>query len=175
MLPHRRAAYNLAMWLTSSRADADDVVQDAFVRAWRAFDRMHTDHPRAWLLTIVRNTAYRHLQNRNRMFNVVSLDDALQQRGRDSAPLLELAADEPSAEAEMIRAAEGAAVIAALKTLPVALREAIVLREMEGLSYREIATVMDTPVGTVMSRLSRARVELRKALARRAEEDNRAL
>jgi len=175
VLTHRDAAYNLAMWLTASRSDAEDVVQDTFLRAWRAFGQLRGDSPRAWLLAIVRNTAYRHLQNRSRMFNVISIDEAASHRDRGGTIPQEIADDGPGAENLLIEAAEQAAVRTALSQLPVALREAIVLREMEELSYREIAIVMDTPIGTVMSRLSRARSELRKVLLARMREDDRAL
>lgn len=175
LLPHRLAAFNLAMWLTSSRADADDIVQDAYVRAWRAFDQIRGGSPRAWLLTIVRNTAYRHLQTRNRMFNVISIDDGMNPQSREGVRPLDIADETPDAEALAIRDSDKAALLAALAKLPIVLREAIVLREMEGLSYREIAAVMETPIGTVMSRLSRARAELRKVLIEHQEGGSRAL
>jgi RNA polymerase sigma-70 factor (ECF subfamily) len=176
LLPLRDCAFNLAVWLVSSRADAEDVVQDAYVRAWRAYGTVRGPSVKAWLLTIVRNTAYRHLHNRSRQSNVVSLDDAWRGSERADGPALrEPASDADDAEACLIRSDERDALMAALATLPVALRETIVLREMEDLSYREIADVMATPVGTVMSRLHRARADLRKALAGPGKERHRAV
>jgi len=175
-LPHMDAAYNLALWLVRSRADAEDVVQDAYLRAFRAFHTLAGDDIRPWLLTIVRNVAYRALSNRGRAAtNVISLDGALSGRDDESAAL-EVASDEPSAEMQLIGKGDQALVHTALAELPPAFREVIVLRELEGLSYQEIAKVATIPVGTVMSRLSRAREQLKDRLtALIATEDKNAL
>jgi RNA polymerase sigma-70 factor (ECF subfamily) len=163
VLPHRDAAYNLALCIMRSAADAEDVTQEAMVRAWRALTQLRSGSARTWLLRIVRNTAYTHLDRRKRTMNVVPLDHATRRRDQEGRSL-ELADAAPNAETELIRADEQAALAAALDALALHLKETIVLREMEGLSYREIAAVTEVPVGTVMSRLARAREQLRRAL-----------
>jgi RNA polymerase sigma-70 factor, ECF subfamily len=158
------AAFNLAFWLVRSRADAEDIVQEAYLRAFRAFDGFRGGDMRPWLLAIVRNTAYRWLSNRRRSGTVISLEEAFAEGGGQSVD--EIASDEPTAEERLIGAAERDYVLRALAELPPAFREVLVLREIEGLAYREIAEVTGVPVGTVMSRLSRGRGELRKVLTR---------
>lgn len=175
-LPHMDAAYNLALWLVRSRADAEDVVQDAYLRAFRAFHTLTGDDVRPWLLTIVRNVAYRALSNRGRAANVISLDGSLPGRDDHESAAFEIASDEPSVEMQLIGKGDQALVHAALAELPPAFREVIVLRELKGLSYQEIARVAGIPVGTVMSRLSRARDQLKQRLtALIATEDKNAL
>ena len=168
-LAHMPSAYNLAYWIVRNRADAEDVVQDAYLRAFRAFATCTSEDVRPWLLTIVRNVAYRWLSVRSRTANVVSIEDALS--SRHDGP--ELATDQPTAEDLLIARGDQAMVRRALGELPSAFREAVVLRELEGLSYQEIARVMDIPVGTVMSRLARARDQLRERLARLMAEENK--
>jgi len=163
-LPCTEAAFNLAFWLVRSRADAEDIVQEAYLRAFRAFDGFRGGDMRPWLLAIVRNTAYRWLSNRRRSGTVISLEEAFAEGGGQSVD--EIASDEPTAEERLIGAAERDYVLRALAELPPAFREVLVLREIEGLAYREIAEVTGVPVGTVMSRLSRGRGELRKVLTR---------
>jgi len=119
----------------------------------------------------VRNTAYRWLSNRRRSGSVVSLEEAFAGNANDGSGVSELAADEPSAEDRLIGAAERDYVLRALAQLPPAFREVLVLREIEDLSYRDIAEVTGAPIGTVMSRLSRGRGELRKVLTRLLEKD----
>ncbi len=154
VLPLLPSAYNLARWLTRSAHDADDVVQEAFLRAYRFFPSFRGTDARAWVLTIVRNACWTFLRA---------------SRARESAaPLEEL--DEPadtaaSAEEDLVRRAEGARLSRALDELPAEFREVLVLRELEELSYREIAEVVGIPAGTVMSRLCRARRRLQAALA----------
>jgi RNA polymerase sigma-70 factor, ECF subfamily len=156
LMPHLDASYNLARWLMRSPHDAEDVVQEAYLRAFRAFDRYRGGDARAWLLRIVRNACYAWLR---------------QQSGARGAAVdvdvAELAGD-PAAEpeAQIIRRADGEVVRRALEELPVPFREALVLRELEGLSYKEIAEIADVPLGTVMSRLARARRLLAEALGR---------
>ena len=168
-LPCMEAAYNVAFWLVRSRTDAEDIVQEAYLRAFRAFDGFHGEDIRPWLLAIVRNSAYRWLNNRRRSGSVISLEEAFADGAGDDMD--QLATDEPSAEARLIGAAERDYVLRALAELPPALREVLVLREIEDLSYRDIAEVTGAPIGTVMSRLSRGRGELRKVLARLIEKD----
>jgi RNA polymerase sigma-70 factor (ECF subfamily) len=171
VLPHMEAAFNLAFWLVHSRPDAEDIVQEAYLRAFRAFEGFRGEDMRPWLLAIVRNCAYRWLSNRRRSGNVVSLEEAFAGNAGEEPGEYQLAADEPTAEQRLIGAAERDYVLRALAELPTAFREVLVLREIEGFSYREIAGVTGAPVGTVMSRLSRARGELRTALTRLIEKD----
>lgn len=164
-LAHMDAAYNLAFWLVRERADAEDVVQDAFLRAFRAFDTMTGDDIKPWLLAIVRNVAYRWLSLRKRRTNVIPLDGVLPGADRDApGPAFEIASDAPSPEDMLLGRADQALVHRALDRLPPAFREAIILREMEELSYRDIARITEAPIGTVMSRLARARDQLKEEL-----------
>jgi len=168
-LKHLEAAYNLAFWLVRSRPDAEDVVQDAYLRALRGFQNFHGDDMRPWLLAIVRHTAYRWLNNRRRAGNVISLEEAYEAAAIRSPG--EVADSEPNAEARLIGAAEQHYVVRALGELPPAFREVLVLREIEGLSYRDIADVTGAPIGTVMSRLARGRRDLRQALTQLLAKD----
>lgn len=163
-LAHMEAAYNLAYWLVRDRDDAQDVVQDAFLRAFRAFDRRTGDDIKPWLLTIVRNVAYRWLSVRKRSANVISFEEALSSRDGEEARLLEVPSEEPSAEDLLMSRADQSLVRVALGELPPMFREVIVLRELEDLTYQEIAAVTGAPIGTVMSRLARARDQLRERL-----------
>ena len=170
-LPHLNAAYNLAFWLLRNRTDAEDAVQDAYLRAFRAHASLKGDDIRPWLLAIVRNVAYRTLAKRGRSGNVISFDDAFPGRGGDAPAEINIAADIPTAEMMLIGEGDRTLVVTALAELPAAFREVVVLREMEGLSYREIADVTGVPIGTVMSRLSRARADLKTILVRLIEKD----
>ena len=154
VLPHLDAAYNLARWLLGSSADADDVVQEAFVRALRFFDGFRGGDSRAWLLKIVRNTTYSWVR-KNRP---AQLADEFDETVHSSETTME------NAEAKLLSRAESERVRRALGTLPVAFREVLVLREIEGLSYKEISEVTGVAMGTVMSSLSRARQKLRDEL-----------
>jgi RNA polymerase sigma-70 factor, ECF subfamily len=150
VLPHLDAAFNYARWLTKSDVEADDLVQDAYVRAWRFFSSLRADDARGWLLTIVRNTWYGRFQGRTRPGEVVAFDPAKDARLDDSL----------DPEANLIQRQAVERVQRALEDLPVDFREVLVLRELEGLSYKEIAAVVGVPIGTVMSRLSRGRERL---------------
>lgn len=155
VLPLLPSAYNLARWLTRNDHDADDVVQEAFLRAYRFFTSFRGGDPRAWLLAIVRNACWSWLRvNRPREVSV-RLEEM------DEAPD-SLAA---SVEEELVRRADAERLREAIASLPAEFREVLVLREFEELSYRAIAEVSGIPVGTVMSRLSRARARLQVALA----------
>jgi RNA polymerase sigma-70 factor (ECF subfamily) len=161
-LPHLDAAWSLAFWLMRDRADAEDVVQDAYVRAMRGFQGFRGDAMRPWLLAIVRNVAWRALAVRRRATNnVIPIEAAYTRAGEDAPEPMDIASDEPSVETRLIEAGERAMLIGALDAMTPLFREALVLREMEEMSYAEIATVLGVPQGTVMSRLSRARAELR--------------
>lgn len=146
---------SLARWLTGSKDDADDVTQEAAIRAFKAIGSFHGTSGRAWFLAIVRNTAFSWVK-RNRPALIVAVDDEAQAEWPDPAPDPEAAAIS-KADQDMVRRA--------IDALPLAYREVIVLREIEQLSYQDIATVTELPVGTVMSRLSRARGRLMALLA----------
>lgn len=156
-LPHLDAAYNLARWLTGNDHDAQDVVQEAVLRALRYFGGFRGDNARPWLLQIVRHTCCAWIR-RNRPAELVPFDD----EDDDGAAFHDPAGEDPSAG--LVRAEQRAQVNLALARLPFAFREVLVLRDMEDLSYREIAGITDVPIGTVMSRLARARQMLRAAL-----------
>jgi RNA polymerase sigma factor (sigma-70 family) len=158
-LPHLDAAFNLARWLTGSVADAEDVVQEAMVRALTYFPSFRGGSSRAWILQIVRNTAYGTLKARRgeRIAGQTSLDEA-----GDIEDIPDLA-DDP--EKSLILADDLTRIDGLIAGLPIELRETLVLRELEELSYREIARVTAVPIGTVMSRLWRARKMLVRAAA----------
>jgi len=158
-MPHFDAAYNLARWLTRSEEDSRDVVQEAYLRAFTFFESFRGGDARAWLFAIVRNTCFTWLR-KNRSSDLATEFDETIHTPPPSAEPLELRL----ADAEMLR--EG------LEKLPAEHREVLVLREMEGLSYREIAEVTGTAIGTVMSRLSRARKRLHDLLAVPAGEES---
>jgi len=155
MLPHLDSAHNLARWMTGDEHDAVDVVQESMVRALRGFHGYHGGDARSWLLTIVRNTGATWLR-RNRSGAAASLPD-------DAADQIASTAPEPPALA--IRAATAQRLRQAIEDLPSEFREVFVLRELEGLSYKEIAQVAGLPMGTVMSRLARARQRLAEVLS----------
>jgi RNA polymerase sigma-70 factor, ECF subfamily len=155
-LPHLDAAYNLARWLTRNTQDAEDVVQEAYLRAFRFFGGFRGGNTRSWLLKIVRNTCYTWL-HQNRGQRVTALFE--EQVHTDIA-------ESQDPETLLLRKAEGQSLNRALEELPTAFREVLVLLEVEGLSYKEIAEVLGIPIGTVMSRLARARQRLRKSLSR---------
>ncbi|HEY0424450.1 MAG TPA: sigma-70 family RNA polymerase sigma factor [Rhodopila sp.] len=152
-MPHLDAAFNLARWLTGNTADAEDVVQDAYLRAFRYLDAFRGDNFRVWLLTIVRNSFLNWLKdNRSgrQLFQPIPAD-------------LEWTDPAPSAEAMLLDRVDSETLGVLMAGLPAEYREVLILREIEELSYKDIATVTGIPPGTVMSRLSRARLALRKA------------
>jgi RNA polymerase sigma factor (sigma-70 family) len=155
ILPHLDAAHNLARWLTRNDQDAEDIVQEACVRALKYFAGYHGGDAKAWLLAIVRNTCYTHLRRHRSHELALPFDDEL----------LNLVSDAGNPETLFLKGLETAEVHRALEKLPAEFREVIVLREMEGLSYKEIAEVTEIPVGTVMSRLARARRRLQTCLS----------
>jgi len=157
VLPHLDAAYNLARWLTRNDHDAEDVVQEAYLRAFEFFGGFYGTDGRGWLLTIVRNTCYTWLR-RNRAEELSTpFDEEIHSEAEAS----------PNPEELLLENADRRHLQNALEELPVEFREALVLRELEGMSYKEIANVSGVPMGTVMSRLARARDRLKDALARR--------
>ena len=155
MLPHLDAAHNLAKWLLRNEEDAKDVVQEAYLRAFKSFGGFHGSNGRAWLLTIVRNTSYTLLKKNRAVDLTTTFDEEIHAFG-----------DESSSPAIIVGHAEDAELVAkAMDELPAEFREILVLRHQEGLSYKEIADIAQIPPGTVMSRLARARAKLREYLA----------
>src|SRR6266446_4259504 len=155
MLPHMDAAHNLAKWLLRNEEDAQDVVQEAYLRAFKSFGGFHGSNGRAWLLTIVRNTSYTLLKKNRAVDFTTPFDEEIHATGHESvSPAMIL---EHSEDAELIREA--------MDELPAEFREILVLRHQEGLSYKEIADIAQIPLGTVMSRLARARAKLKEYLA----------
>src|SRR5438552_3383234 len=155
MLPHLDAAHNLARWLLRNEQDAQDVVQEAYLRAFRSFSGFHGTNGRAWLLTIVRNTSYTLLKKNRAVDFTTPFDEEIHATGHESvspATILEHAED-----AELIKEA--------MDALPAEFREILVLRHQEGLSYKELGDIAQIPLGTVMSRLARARDKLKEYLA----------
>jgi len=162
VLPHLGDAYSLARWITGSRADAEDVVQDACLRAFRAIGSIGDGSSRPWVLTVVRNTAYTWLR-KNRPSAVLVVEDlesvetAMANRGDPDAE---------TPETTLIAKADAACLQAAIAALPTAYRETLILRDVQGLSYREISEVTGVPIGTVMSRLARGRNQVIKTIGR---------
>jgi RNA polymerase sigma factor (sigma-70 family) len=152
-LPHLNAAFNLARWLTRNEDDAQDVVQEAYLRALKSFGGFHSSDGRPWLLMIVRNTFYTWLK-RNRSQEQSEFDETIYLEKTDA----------PDPEGILIRNSEKQLLREALERLPLEFREVLVMRELEELSYREIAEVADIPLGTVMSRLARGRQKLQAVI-----------
>jgi RNA polymerase sigma-70 factor (ECF subfamily) len=161
ILPHINAAFNLARWMIKNDQDAEDVVQESYLRAYKYFSSYQGGDSRAWLLTIVRNTCYTWLHENQAQALTVDLDEEISSAeidGDDPEQRLQIKADQQS-------------VTHALEELPAAYRELIVLRELEGMSYKEIALIARVPIGTVMSRLARARQRLKAYLGQRDNEE----
>ena len=155
MLPHLDAAHNLARWLLRNEEDAQDVVQEAYLRAFKSFGGFHGSNGRAWLLTIVRNTSYTLLKKNHAVDLTTTFDEEIHASGQES--LTPAAILEHSEDAKLMSEA--------MDELPAEFREILTLRHQEGLSYKEIADITQVPPGTVMSRLARARAKLRECLA----------
>jgi RNA polymerase sigma factor (sigma-70 family) len=161
LLPHLGAAYNLARWLTGNDHDAEDAVQETYLRAMKFFGGFHGTDGRGWLLTIVRNTCYTLLQRKTAHGTPAVYDEAVHGvTAGDSGPSQMLERQETRQSTRQ-----------AVEALPVELREVVVLRELQGLSYKEIATVADIPIGTVMSRLARARERLQQTLSEASKKE----
>jgi len=163
ILPHLDAAYNLARWLIGNERDAEDVTQEACLRAFKFFGGFRGGDARAWLLTIVRRSAWNWLQSNRRHEEAVEFDEELH-GGEDPSTNPELA---------LARAGDVETVRQAIAALPAVFREVIVLRELEGCAYKEIADIAGVPIGTVMSRLTRARRQLQTALSNQPQSGGR--
>lgn len=160
LLPHRDAAYNLARWIMRQPEEAEDCVQDSYLRAYHAFSRFRGGDGKTWLLTIVRNVCFSRLREKQRTAQTEVFDEALHTGAVDQV------------DAALWRNSDLRTLIpTALERLPVESREMLVLHEVEGLSYKEIASVLDVPIGTVMSRLSRARSKLQAELQHLARKE----
>jgi RNA polymerase sigma-70 factor (ECF subfamily) len=161
ILPHFDAAYNLARWMTRNTSDAEDITQEAMLRAFRFFDTFRGENGRVWLLTIVRNTCLTWIRRHLPQQNSAEFDERLHTDLQASL----------TPESEYLRQATGEQVRRAIEHLPPEYREVVLMRELEQLSYKEIATVTQSPLGTVMSRISRGRSTLRHLIdaERRAE------
>jgi len=153
--PHLKSAYNLARWLTRSHEDAEDVVQESFLRAFSAFESLRGENARPWLLTIVRNTSMTWLKRNRSAGAMIGFEEMLVEPSEDS----------PDPEEILLITCDREQVRQALAQMPLDFREAVILREMEGLSYREISATIGVPLGTVMSRLSRGREWLKRILS----------
>ena len=156
VLPHLNAAYNLARWLTRSDQDAEDVVQEACMRAFRFFDSFRGGEGRTWLLAIVRNTTFTWLKENRDPGLTMPFDEALHSPG-ESAVVEALAQPGNNPETILLKDEDRRLLNEALESLPLEFREVVVLRELEDLSYKEISNVAGIPIGTVMSRLARGR------------------
>jgi RNA polymerase sigma-70 factor (ECF subfamily) len=158
-LSHMDAAYNLARWLTGNDQDAEDVVQEAYLRAFKFFDSFQGENSRTWVLSIVRNTCYTWLrQNRHTARDEVFDEDIHSENCDTHGP-----------EQVLLETMNREMLEQALNELPVEFRETMILRELEGLSYKEIALISRVPLGTVMSRLARARERLQKNLSKQVD------
>lgn len=158
ILPHLDAAYNLARWLTHNDQDAQDMVQEAYLRAFRFFPSFHGGDSRAWLLTIVRNTCYTWLHHKYR-------DEVFNEEIHD------IEAGNVNPEELQVHLVDQQKLKEAIEILPTEFREILILRELEELSYKEISTIVHIPMGTVMSRLARARKRLQAYLVARGKEE----
>jgi RNA polymerase sigma factor (sigma-70 family) len=161
VLPHLDAAYNLARWILHGRAEAEDVTQEAILRAYRFFGTFRSGDARAWLLQIVRNCCYTWLQKNHVQEDMSELDEVTMPKERETPESLAIA----SFDRERLKGA--------LEQLPAHFREVLVLRELEGCSYKEIAAITARPIGTVMSALARARQQLRVLLTEPAQKEAR--
>jgi len=171
VLPYLDDAYNLARWLTRSAADADDVVQDAYMRAYQFFDGFRGANPRAWILTIVRNSYYAWARKARSQAAVPLHGNPSGDPDDDTRDIELWDPEQEDAESRLIRKTEADALHGFIAALPVAFRETLVLREMHELPYQQIAEITGVPIGTVMSRLARARGLLQKAWAAYREKE----
>jgi len=161
VLPHMDAAYNLARWLTRNDHDAEDLAQEAYLRAFKFFGGFQGANARSWLLTIVRNTCYTWFRENRAQELTTSFDENIHSTE----------ADPFDPEKLLLQSESGRLLTQALEDLPLEFREVLILRELEGLSYKEIAVIAGIPPGTVMSRLARARTRLKQCLTKRGSQE----
>src|SRR6266851_9352446 len=161
MLPHMDAAHNLARWLLRNEQDAQDVVQEAYLRAFKSFGGFHGSNGRAWLLTIVRNTSYTLLKKNRAADLTTTFDEEIHASDRESV----------SPAAILVHAEDAELIKNAMNALPAEFREILTLRHLEGLSYKEIGEILKIATGTVMSRLARARAKLREYLTSQTSQE----
>lgn len=165
------SAYNLARWITGHDQDAEDVVQESYIRAFRGFENYTDINSLRWLLTIVRNTSYNWLKSKHGYRDAIEFDESL--HSSSSIPSHIIERSQGLRQDRILSAQSNKDILhSALEEMPIIFREVIVLHEIEGLSYKEISEIADIPVGTVMSRLSRGRKHLQKALASRVNRRN---
>jgi RNA polymerase sigma-70 factor, ECF subfamily len=156
VVPHMDAAYNLARWLTRNDHDAEDLVQEAYLRAFKFFGSFHGTNARSWLLTIVRNTCYTWFRENRTQELTTSFEEDIHSTEAD-----------PFDPEKLLMQSESSQLLKqALEDLPLEFREVLILRELEGLSYKDIAVIAGIPPGTVMSRLARARSRLKQCLTK---------
>lgn len=158
MFPHLSAAYNLARWMTRNEDDARDIVQEAYLRAYKYFAGFHGEDARAWLLAIVRKACYTWFERNKQALLTTIFDEAIHESAQCESQI------DNNPESLMLQAQDIQRLNQTIAALPMEFREVLVLRTLEDLSYKEIATVIDIPIGTVMSRLSRARKLIELAL-----------
>lgn len=163
VLPHLNAAFNLACWLTRNQQDAEDVVQEACLRAFKFFDGLHGNDARAWLLAIVRNTFNTWYRENQAQRKSMPFDEELHSADAADGTVPKQAGGDP--ELQLARKDSERLLLQAMRMLPLEFREVMVLRELEDLSYKQIAEIVGIPVGTVMSRLGRGRKLLARNLA----------
>jgi RNA polymerase sigma-70 factor (ECF subfamily) len=161
IMPHMDAAYNLARWLAGNDPDAQDVAQEACLRAFKFFGGFRGGDSRSWLLRIVRNSFYDWLRQQRRAVLETPFDEQVH----------DAEAASPAPDAALLEKADKEMLHQTLEALPAEYREVLVMRELEGLSYKEIAEVAELPIGTVMSRLARAREQLRQGLIERLQRE----
>lgn len=170
-LPHMPAAYNLALWLVRNPAEAEDIVQTTYLKAFEAFDRFSGYSAAAWIMTIIRNTAFTQLSKNKKTNNLVSFDEVIHQSSKQDKNSFDL-----SPEESLIQHSTKVQVAECIDRLTIEYREALFLRDIEGYSYKEISDITQVPKGTVMSRLSRAREQLQKMMqAQQVQEKRREL
>lgn len=171
MLGHMNSAYNLARWITGHDQDAEDVVQEAYIRAFRGYEKYTDINSLSWLLTIVRNTSYNWLKSKHDYKHLIEFDESVHSSSNEPSFIIER--DQGLRQDNILNTSNFKDTLHnALIKMPLIFREVIVLHEIEGLSYKEIADIASIPVGTVMSRLSRGRSRLQKTLSTRSNRRN---
>ena len=171
MLSHMDSAYNLARWITGHDQDAEDVVQEAYIRAFRGFEKYTDINSLRWLLTIVRNTSYNWMKSKHDYKHLIEFDESVHSSSNEPSFIIERS--QGLRQDKILNTSNNKDILhTALNEMPLIFREVIVLHDIEGLAYKEIAEIVGIPVGTVMSRLSRGRRRLQKSLSNRINRRN---